>query len=471
MSRPPLRGRHCLQSVCALLSLGCVGNVFAQQKGKIVGVIEKVESAIENDDFFLAESLLKQNPKSFSNSEPRHLLLRALVAKGMYQLDEAENLLKDALRRNEKYGDALFEMALLLMERKNWKDAEVLLSIAADSPQLSVRRQASLPYYQGVVLFESGRIFDSKNSFLRLGWTQALDPAFEQSSKAYLSRVARVRPWGFVTPISYQYESNLLGLPDGAALPQSYSQRSGSKLITGVFYSLGGLWGAKQAEGPFGIGTRVMSIVNLPRSFRTIDVLLLEQEFNWSRFLGERWGMLRLATLANSVNLGGKWVTSSVVLKTSILETELSTGFEMDLQKSASNDRSVSLIRGMRDFTLWTGGKWAVNLPAEGGLRLPKDKSNLVETRLDVSAAPSLSFTPHRRVSLKWAEKLSYDRVSSQAAASYGLFRLNSGLNVSFTFQPYLVLSSGVSYETETNTLTEAKVKKTSASVSFLGLF
>ncbi|MEY4065837.1 MAG: hypothetical protein RIR26_2045 [Pseudomonadota bacterium] len=471
MWRHPHQGKRVLSTLCILLCSATAGNVFAQQKGRLPSVVDKVEAAIESDDFFLAESLLNQNTKSFSNTDPRHLLLKGLVAKGMYRLDEAEELLKEALRKNEAYGDALFEMALLLMERKNWKDAEVLLILASESPQLSARRQKSLPYYQGVVLFESGRIFDSKNSFLRLGWTQALDPALEQSSKAYLSRVARVRPWGFVTPVSYQYESNMLGLAEGAALPQNVTQRNGSKAIAGVFYSLGGLWGAKPGEGPFGVGSRLMSIVNMPRSFKTLDVLLLEQEINWSHFLGERWGMLRLATLANGVNLGGKWMTASAVLKTSIQETELSTGFERDLQKTAQSDRSATLIRATSEYPLWARGNLALSLPAELGSRLPVDKNKLGETRTDVSLAPSLSFMPHRRLSLKWGEKFSYESVASKAAASYGLVRLNSGFNASFTWQPHLVLSSGMAYELESNTTTKAKVKKATASVSFLGLF
>jgi hypothetical protein len=214
-----------------------------------------------------------------------------------------------------------------------------------------------------------------------------------------------------------------------------------------------------------------MSIVNMPRSFKTLDVLLLEQEINWSHFLGERWGMLRLATLANGVNLGGKWMTASAVLKTSIQETELSTGFERDLQKTAQSDRSATLIRATSEYPLWARGNLALSLPAELGSRLPVDKNKLGETRTDVSLAPSLSFMPHRRLSLKWGEKFSYESVASKAAASYGLVRLNSGFNASFTWQPHLVLSSGMAYELESNTTTKAKVKKATASVSFLGLF
>jgi len=470
MQRRPLVNREALVLYMVSLVQVSFAPAFAQQTDSMKNSYNAIEKALEIDDVFKAEEILKEIPEKQLNSQPRFLVLRALVAKGLYRLDEAEFLLKKALRKNEKYGDALFELALILMEKKNWKDAEVLLYLAGEREYLSKSRKSSLPYYLGVVSFESGNVFDARNSFVRLNWLSALDPALEQSAGAYLSRIARVRPWSVVLPLTYQYESNILGIADDASLPANYSQRSGSKLIAGTLFNLSGLGGIKQGEGPWSLGLRLLASKSIPAQFTALNLLFVEPEANWSKFLGERLGMFKLAAVANWVSLGGKAATSSVLLKSTLFETDLSIGYESDLQKNSLLNRSSVFVRGFREAQLWTSSGWGLMMPIEAGTRIPIDKNKPGEYRTDFALTPALSWRPQRRVSFKLSEKIGIERIIDAQTSEYYFLKNSPGVTVSFTVQPYLVLSGSFSHEWEKNTGQDVRVRKGLASLSLLGL-
>jgi hypothetical protein len=474
--------------------LGCLlpGSIFAQSMGstgsptptditsavrpsalkrsQLAALRKAVEAAIENEDFFEAEARLKQVDAATLKDDQKFLFYQAVVAKGLYRLAEAEDFLKQSLRKDKNNGDALFEMALLLMEKKKWKDAEVLLYLAGDSPALSSKRQTLLPYYIGVASFESGKIFSARNSFSRLNWANALDPALEQSAGAFLGRIARIRPWSIIAPLTYQYESNMLGISESTPLPDGYSQRHGSKIVAGVFTNWNGLGGANPGDGPWGLSLRLLNIHALPDEFRSLNVLFVEPEVNWSRFLGERWGLVKSAAVANRVSVGGKAATASGLLRVTFLETEATAGYEADLQKSSTSDRSVYILRLSREWPLWARGTLSLALPSEMGARLPVDKENPGEQRIDVSLAPALSWIPLRRMSLRFSEKFAYERVSEATNPSYSLLKTTPALTLSFIAQPYLVVSGSFSYELEKRTGEANAVKKASASISVLGV-
>lgn len=457
---------------CILLGLIC-GFSFkapAQVQTSQPELTEAIETAIENDDFFQAEILLKKVPSN-KLEEPRFLVLRAMVEKGFYRIPEAEQHLKAALRQENDHGDALFEMALIQMEKQNWFDADVLLRLASDAQEMSQRRRSTLPYYLGVASFESGRIFDSKNSFVRLNWHNALDPALERSAAAYLTKIARERPWSLVTPFSYQYESNILGLSDAAELPEGSTQRFGSKLIAGAFFSMSGLGGDKQAEGPWGAGFRLLTTRAIESQFESTNVFFLEAESNWTRLLNEKWGVLRLALVANWVRVGGESTSATVTVKSNLRESELSLGYDADIKFSSPFDRSSFFLRGAREFQLWERGSMVLGLPVDMGIRLPRDKENPGEMRTDVTFSPTFSVFPSKRLSLKLSQKLNAERISDALTPAYFVTRIAPGLTLSYTAQPYLIVSGSASYEFEKNTIETALVRKTVASLSVLGLF
>lgn len=433
-------------------------------------MLMKIEELLEQDNIFDARDLLRGFSESEIEKSPRLLVCKALVFKGLYKFDESYQLLRQALRLDGNFAPAQYETALILMERKQWIDADLLLRLAAGADDLSAQRRLLLPYYLGVIAFETGRLFDARSSFVRLTWNDSLDPALQQSAAAFMSRIARQRPWTMVSPLSYQFESNVLGLPRNTELPSTYKRRSGNKILAGLFANLEGLGGRKKGDGPFGLGLRVLGIRNLDRSFAALDVLFAEAETNWSKYAGRELGILKLATTANYVRAGSKSLTSSAGLKTSLAANELNLAYEADLQKSSTADRSSALFRFFRDQALGGWGSLTLSLPFDGGYRFPL-KKNPAERKGDVSLTPSVNYALSKRSSLKLTNKVLGERISSQLIASpHYVLRNTAGLGLTFSLQPYLTVSSNGSYDWERNFKTQSVIQKGVVTISLLGI-
>lgn len=431
----------------------------------------EVESLLEREDFFAAEKLLAGLSSQEIKQSPRLLVAKAMVAKGLYRTEEAFSLIKEALRKDQHYGPALFECALILMERKEWADAEILLRVSAVEESLNPPRRLMLPYYLGVVSFESGRLFDSRSRFLQLNWNASLDPALQQSSFAFMQRIAKMRPWNLISPITYQYETNMLALPNGTSAPDGYPGLAGSKLIAGLFANFEGLGGKKPAEGPYGVGLRLLGIQAYPAQFNAFNTLFVEAEVNWARIINKTIGVLKLASTLNYIRAGAKPVSDSVNFKANLLEGELTAGFENDLQKTAESNRSAFVIRGFREFSFWTLNSWSATAPVDLGVREPLDKENPGERRQDLTVTPAISFAPSRRITLKVGQKIGIERVSSAKVSTAWTGKEGQTINVSYTLFPFLILSGTATYDVDLTFAASSKTtQKGLLSLSVLGL-
>lgn len=431
----------------------------------------KLEEAVENDNFFEADELIKLVSESEIARDPRLLVVKALIAKGLYKLDDAYKLLRAALKINRNFAPAQYEIALIFMERKVWKDAEVLLRLAAASDTLQGQRKQLLPYYLGVIAFETGRLFEARSSFLRLNWNASLDPAIEQSMTTFVSKISKRRPWNVIFPLSVQYDSNLISLPDSAALPAAYSGRQGTKLIAGVFGNREGLsfGGDNQGGTPFGAGLKFFAVRHFQQTFSALDIQFLESELNWSKLINPDWGVLKLASSVNLVRAGGKSVTSTLAARSNIKDTEFSAGYEADLQKSPSSDKSSILLRASREYSLFSGGGFNFGLPAETGGKLPLAK-NPSEFRFDAALTPSLGYSQSKRWNLKLTEKMKIEHVKSVLQAAGFVAQSATGVSYSISIQPYLVTSTGATFEVEKNFNSGDSIRKTTATLSLVGL-
>jgi hypothetical protein len=83
---------------------------------------------------------------------------------------------------------------------------------------------------------------------------------------------------------------------------------------------------------------------------------------------------------------------------------------------------------------------------------------------------PALSWSPQRRVAFKLSEKLGIERITDTQTSAYLLLKNSPGFTLSFTVQPYLVVSGSFSHEWEKNAGQNVMVKKGLASLSLLGL-
>lgn len=476
MPRQTLANKKAVAVFVFLSLLVPLTSIASEKLSADVALIEKLAGAVESGEFFEAEKIVQSLSPELRKSNPQVMVLEALVEKGFYRTGAARSGLKRALRIDRNNGDALFEMALLLMEKRLWRRAEVLLRAASTSTQLSDSRRHALPYYLGVVAFESGRIFESRNHFIRLNWMDALDYAIRQSSSTYLSDIASKRPWSVATPVLLQHESNALGLPDGEPLPEEYSRRSVGKVVYGLFGNYSGVGAAEtgkqtqgQASGPWGFSLRILASNAFDKQFENLNFIFSEAEANWTTH-GQEKDVLKVGSLLNSVWVGGTVVTNAALFKLSYNQTDLSVGYELDAARDSITNRSVWVFGLSRVFELMQGDSVTVVHPVDLGVRVPVSREKLGEFRTDLTLAPGMNWYFTKRMSLNLSDQLTLSRVSGQSA-QYNILKNGIGLKTSLAIQPYLTMNAGFDYETTMRTDRTALVRKAITTISFLGLF
>lgn len=431
--------------------------------------LKNLEELLEQENLFEAQEVMKTFSEAEIQQNPRLLVCKASIAKGLYQPEESYAALRRALKLDQNYAPAQFDIALYFMERKEWNDAEVLLRLAAASDLLTGQRRVMLPYYLGVIAFETGRLFEARSSFLRLSWNDSLDPALQQSTGAFVSKIVKQRPGNLLTPLSVQYESNVLGLTRSTPLPADYSRADGLKVIAGLFANLEGLGGEKLGSGPYGLGLRLFAAQNLSSEFSSMNILFAESEANLIRLLDQKWGLFKMALTLNLIRAGNRNLSSSAAVKATLKETEISTAFESDLQKSSQSDRSSILMRAFRDQQLFNSKRVSINLPIDAGLKIAI-KSIPGENKVDGNVSPAASYAFSRRMSLKMQEKLGVERLSSSAQSAAFVLKNSPSLSFSFSIEPFLIFSANAAFEWEKNNTTGAVVQKTTTTATLLGI-
>lgn len=431
--------------------------------------IKSLSNAIESGDFFEAENLVKRLPARLREKDAQVIVLEALVDKGFYRADVARSKIKKALGIDRNNGDALFEMALLLMEKRRWKRSEILLRAASVSSSLSESRRRSLSYYLGVIAFESGRIFESRNHFTRLNWMDTLDFAVRQSSTSYLRDIAGRRPWSVVAPLLFQYESNALGLDDSAELPEGYTSRGGAKILYGLFGNYSGVGGTHAGQGPWGYSLRVLASEALEQQFKNLNLVFSEAEVSWSnRSAGKN--VINVSSSVNSVRVGGKSVTLSTQIKFGFNQNDFSAGFERDEARDSTIDRSAWILGVSRKFEVLQGDIVGVALPAELVQQIAVAKSLSGENKTELILSPVSSWNISKRATVSLSDQVSLKRISANDS-SYTQFKNSLGVKSSVSVQPYLTLSAGYDFEISKRTDKESLTRKSTATLSVLGLF
>jgi len=430
--------------------------------------LKELSRAIESGDFFAAEKLLQALPQQVRQSDIEVIILEALVDKGFYRAAAARSKLKKALRLDRSNGNALFEMAVLLMEKRLWRRSEVLLRAAAASPNLSESRRRSLPYYQGVTAFESGRLFESRNHFTRLNWMDAVDFAIRRSSTSYLNDIAGKRPWSVVAPVLFQYESNVLGLDDSTALPEGYTQKGGGKVVYGLFGNYSGLGGKRRGQGPWAFSLRTIASLALERQFQSLNLLFAEAEVTWSALSAEK-NPMSVSPSVNAIQVDGKALSHSAQLKLSLNQSDVSVGFEFDATRDSTSDRSVWFSGLARTFEILQGDSFAVVQPTELAVRVPVSEEKGGEYKTDVSLSPGINWSFGKRTSLSLSDQFSWSRISGKSV-QYNIMKNGIGLKSSVSVQPFLVLGLGYEFEVAKRTDKSSFSRKSTTTLNVLGL-
>lgn len=441
----------------------------AKQAAQGEVAVEQLARAVDSGDFFEAEKIVKRIPSDIRKNDLRVLVLDALVEKGFYRTAAAYSRLKRALKMDKSHGDALFEMALLLMEKKIWRRAEVLLNAASVTSSLSDSRRKSIPYYLGVAAFESGRVFESRNHFYRLNWMENLDNTIRQSSRSYLSDIAVRRPWSVVAPVLVQHESNVLGLADGAELPSPYSKRNGSKVVYGLFGTWSDAGGSRPDQSPWTYAVRILSSQALDKEFQTLDLLFSEVELNWRRLASKQGELFKVGSAVSLVRLGGRFQTSTATLKFSSGQIDVSAGYEYDLARSSTTDRSAGVASFASGFELLQGDSYSLSSPAQLTGRLPVALDKSGEKRVELTFSPSFNWAATRRLSFTTADRVAVSRVFLETS-QYTSVKNTLGVKVSFSLQPYVALGAGYDFDLEKRTDLSQYVRKHTYTVNVLGM-
>jgi hypothetical protein len=296
-----------------------------------------------------------------------------------------------------------------------------------------------------------------------------LDFAIRQSSNSYLSDIAGKRPWSVVAPVLFQYESNVLGLDDDSALPEGFKRREGGKVVYGLFGNYSGLGGDHQGRGPWGFALRLIASQAVDKEFQGLNLLYSEAEATWSaRSAGKN--TITVSPSAYTVRVGGKSLNHAVQLKSSFNQNDFSAGFEFDAARNSDTDRSVWVAGIARNFEILQGEAFAVVHPTELGARIPTSKEKGGEFKTEITLSPGVNWYPSKRVSISLNDRFSFSRISANTAR-YNLLKNKVGLKSTWSFQPYLTLGASYEFELSKQTHSSTLTRKSTATLSVLGLF
>ena len=172
----------------------------------------------------------------------------------------------------------------------------------------------------------------------------------------------------------------------------------------------------------------------------------------------------------NSVRVGEKALSHSVQLKLGLNQSDLTAGFEFDAAQESTTDRSVWISSFARTFEIYQGDAIVFLQPTDFGVRIPVSKEKGGENKIELNLAPGLNWYLSKRISVSLSDQISLSRVSGESV-QYNLLRNRAGLKSTWTAQPSL--TPGVNYEFEISkrSNTSSLTRKSTATVSALGLF
>ncbi|MCA2961143.1 MAG: tetratricopeptide repeat protein [Silvanigrellales bacterium] len=457
---------------------------LAKAKAKSAGVdISKVmlqaAKLAENEDWF--EIITQVAPlEDRAKEDARISYYLGLANKGTYQISAAEKFFKQAIEQKPDYADAHWQLAQMNMELKKWSDAKENLGSAEASLASDDSRRAEIPYYSGVVNFNTESTFAARNDFTRALWETNLDAALKQSSGSFLSTLGKRKNWSLVVPVGVQYDHNALGLASDEEVPAPFPKRSLLRGIAGAIYNWDTGTSATASGTYLGAGAKALAILNVPRSFKSLDALVGEVSVSQT-FVSVKKGegegaanetsAMKLSQAITAVFVDSKLSTQTFTLGYLAGRLDLSLGFELDAVGKGDASRSAILARQGYGLTLYA---------AEGG-GLSFDADALLEERYTLKANDAnghelqLSLTP--AVSLPFSARAT-SRLGLLVGGQYKATKpagtvLKAGPSLAFNYflAPWLLSVTSLGYEFNQVNPGSKGLHKPNASVMLTGLF
>ena len=435
-------------------------NAVAAQAMDLTEVIKRVEGHMATEDYF--EVLSAIAPVLSRLQENVKLGYYYGVAnKGLYQMAEAETYLNGAYELDPSFYLAAWELALIKMEQKQWKESRLWLDRAFEHISSADPKYHEYYYYAGVIAFQTGQDFSARSDFTRALWGKGLESSLQGSAAGFLKTLIERKGWGLVAPFGVQYDANVLSLTQAEPVPEPFPGRGLFRSIAGLIFSADK---SAQAEAPgtfLGYGAKAMSINNFPRGFSSLDVFIadvsLSQSFvsfekvpvDPSKPDGEKNDEKKTTKLIQTLGLTVLNSTVSTVTLTlglNWLEYEFTVAYDAAVAAGAfGKDDSVTMSQAA-NFPIATFGSASVALPVSFKQSYPftTDASTGLGFTLGVGPVYSQLFSP--RLSGNLGIKVEPNYVLAKPAEVFTLTAATS-LGLTYFVTPWFLALPGVSFD------------------------
>ena len=455
----------------------------AATNANIGDLVKQADKLLETEDYFEILGLL--NPvESRAKENPRILYLLGIANKGVYQISEAKKKFEGALALDPGLVDAHWQIMQMELEVKNWELAKSHLESSEDLFSSEDPRTSEIPYYKGVIAFNLEEGFTAKNSFTRALWEEKLDGALKQSSGSFLQNLTKAKNWSAVFPFGVQILPAQEVPADGLTDPTKPEKKLLMRGLVGAILSYDKATNASESGWYFGTGFSAISMTNVPRSFKSSDLITGELSFSQTKLSfpekastpeskeGEEQekSSLKLTQSVNQLILNSKQTSQTFKFGVNLDKWTNSVAFEQDLiEKGDQSANAVKLATGygLSLFASEAGVTVDTDLGLSGKYTLRSENDPPHSLKLDVG--PSLGVPLSARNSLKFGLagglEQRIQKVKQQAISGGASLGFNSFLT------PWLLFVPSASYDVQIETKGARKPGNLTVSLLMTALF
>lgn len=449
-------------------------------------VIKEAETFMESEDFF--EVIATISPVASRLSEDVRLpYLMASAQRGLDQLDQAEKYYTEAFQLDPTFFKAPWEMALMKMEQRDWTQAEVWLEKASDVLPDGDSRQAEYHYYAGVIQFQKKEDFSSRSSFTRALWEPALESALRGSAGSFMKTLQDRKGWSLVAPIGVQYDQNVLSLTEDEAVPEPFPGRAVLRSIAGLIYATNPAGLAESTGVYHGFGGKLMSIINFPRDFSGLDVILGDVSLSQSFVRlekpqpaaeqgaqpapgDEKKTVTKLTETLGFVLLNDKLSTLSFDLGVTWQEYDFHAIYEASFSSEPFGEDDAVIMTQASSFSLFSSDNYNLTLPVSLKQNIPIKTDETKGMAFTLSLLPTYSyvFSPRMTAAATLKAEPEFEaRTGDSALTLTG----GVGFNLTYFVTPWFLLLPSATFDVISSDDKDSLVMKPVASLLTTALF
>ncbi len=418
----------------------------------IAEVLKRVEEYASRSDYF--EMLNELSAIEDRKAEDVRISYNlGLAYQGLYQPLEAEKHFRYAMNQDEDFGDAPWQLGLMMLDEKKWEEAADAFSEARSRLPASDKRQSEYYYYSGVAKFNVPSDFAARNRFTRaLLWEDTMEQSLKASSGDFLKKLRERKDWSVIIPIGAQWDGNAL------ATDSTATSKSLIRSISGLLFS----WdpsATRDAPGWYNTFTAsAMYAKHFPNTYKNFDSIILGTGASQIRKTSvevpppadkpNEKPTTETRVLKFYENVGGSIVDNNFSLLTitgGVNAANLDASLSYEADTTGTGNSSI-IGKEQYNFKLWSGASGlASDLDLASEQRLALTTSTSYGHSVSATVTPSLSVPINSITNAKLASALGIKKtfygaetLSINAAPSAALTRF---------ITPWLVGMASVGYE------------------------